>query len=413
MYTDASGTLQQDETAVATVPAAGASCDGDEEVADYTGIQAEACGYDTIPRDHQITLSGGGTESVYYQNGGETFTTVPPTSFDPATAEATQLAEYGYPPRPADTGSDAYANWVDEVGGTRVTPKAFLLEAKQDKTPKTPKAPGSCLTTGGLKDPVPNPCDTGQSGPGFIGGFAKGVRNGTETNFSYQEISTTYIEPDGTADTNCDSGSWKNQVMFLAGLGGLGYADRPSTKGETIGEVGTTPSGTGNKDDKSAYVPPNYAFAEISNGGNDSLIPITPLFKTAEGRTEHATVTYIPPNSGNSAGYYFYISDGTQNAPLTHYDPRMVGGNQSAEFFIERPTLKYGPGGNSWLWHFYQLNVLLLETDLGSIDPTGAKTQDFQMWNSASPRVQYDTHESGGTSASGKSDVFHSNWHTC
>jgi hypothetical protein len=93
----------------------------------YSADQLESCGY-TVYQATVSPLPGGGEQYSYSgQNGIFASTAMPPSGFDPTTASAAQLAEYGYPPRPAPPQSDA--TWTEMVSIPRSQPEPFLAQA--------------------------------------------------------------------------------------------------------------------------------------------------------------------------------------------------------------------------------------------------------------------------------------------
>lgn len=68
------------------------------------------CKDGVYPVQKVLSLKGGGNAYVYDVAGVRTTDLVPPAGFDPLTASASQLAEYGYPPRPS--GGQALKTWM-------------------------------------------------------------------------------------------------------------------------------------------------------------------------------------------------------------------------------------------------------------------------------------------------------------
>lgn len=81
----------------------------------YAPSALQSCGYDAWPLTSTTALPGGGEAYAYDEGSGDVVTTiVPPSSFQPLTATAAQLAEYGFPPRPA-AGTPTYTDWFKEM----------------------------------------------------------------------------------------------------------------------------------------------------------------------------------------------------------------------------------------------------------------------------------------------------------
>jgi len=94
----------------------------------YTRAALAACGIRTFARTAVRAMPGGGTSYDYSMDGGTVRTYVPPAAFDPSTATAAQLNEYGFPPRPTDPG--ALRRWRTEMSNWKGTapPAPFLAE---------------------------------------------------------------------------------------------------------------------------------------------------------------------------------------------------------------------------------------------------------------------------------------------
>lgn len=70
-----------------------------------------ACDLVAYPVASVTQLPGGGTETTYATPGAPQSEITPPASFDPGTASAAQLAEYGIPPEPAASDATGQAQW--------------------------------------------------------------------------------------------------------------------------------------------------------------------------------------------------------------------------------------------------------------------------------------------------------------
>lgn len=95
----------------------------------YTQAAVSACGYQTFPLAAVRALPGGGSSYKYRVNGATVRFYVPPANFDPRTAAAAKLNEYGFPSRP--TGHAALSRWRTHMSGWKgaVTPPPFLAES--------------------------------------------------------------------------------------------------------------------------------------------------------------------------------------------------------------------------------------------------------------------------------------------
>ncbi len=77
----------------------------------YTQSALKSCGYTIVEATKAVALPGGGT-GQFYADGSEQL--VPPPDFNPLTATAAQLDEYGIPPQPT-TDLVAAAKWQTEM----------------------------------------------------------------------------------------------------------------------------------------------------------------------------------------------------------------------------------------------------------------------------------------------------------
>jgi hypothetical protein len=93
----------------------------------YSRAAVSGCGYRTFPRKAIKPLPGGGHAYVYVENGHTVKFLVPPAGFQPATATAAQLAEYGLPARPKNQAD--LAHWDAQMSKARsAVPPPFLTE---------------------------------------------------------------------------------------------------------------------------------------------------------------------------------------------------------------------------------------------------------------------------------------------
>ena len=122
----AGGLLQQGVRDTEPLSTGALTCDTTADVLADSAAMAQACGADVSPRDHLVSLQGGGAESVFYDEGSETDQIQPPAGFNPTSATDSQLDEYGFPPRPNEGDSAAYALWLAQVSNIAFdTPRAF------------------------------------------------------------------------------------------------------------------------------------------------------------------------------------------------------------------------------------------------------------------------------------------------
>jgi hypothetical protein len=109
-----------------------ADCSSSFNPYQYTQAEVSACGYSTFSRlATRAAVAGGGSTYEYNMNGRIVRTYVPPAGFRPDSATDTQLAAYGFPPRPADPA--ALTVWQNEMStwkGSAPAP-SFLAETHE------------------------------------------------------------------------------------------------------------------------------------------------------------------------------------------------------------------------------------------------------------------------------------------
>jgi Peptidase A4 family len=166
-----------------------------------------ACGDRLMPRKSITSLPGGGQEDNYETPQGiQLSVTVPPASFDAATASAAELTRYGIPEAPP-AGSPEYAKWKQMIDEPIhfVTPPSTLVEV-----------------------PLESSRTEAQSAP-----------PGTSSPWGTDTLSSDDIAP-SLAPTNAAEGSEKNWSGYLnwGGEGkftqATGYFIDPSTKNKTL-----------------------------------------------------------------------------------------------------------------------------------------------------------------------------------
>ena len=110
---------------IATPPS---NCSSSFDPYNYTQAAVASCGYPVFAQTAANAMPGGGTSYAYNLNGSTVTFYVPPAGFDPATATAAQLNEYGFPPQPTDPG--ALKLWQQEMSNWQGTtpPPPFLTE---------------------------------------------------------------------------------------------------------------------------------------------------------------------------------------------------------------------------------------------------------------------------------------------
>ena len=85
------------------------------------GVPGSSLPCTSVAPSSMSVLPNGATQYVYNLPGGAATTLVPSATLDPLSATNDQLLANGYPPRPADTASAAYAQWSQVVQNYQVT----------------------------------------------------------------------------------------------------------------------------------------------------------------------------------------------------------------------------------------------------------------------------------------------------
>jgi hypothetical protein len=96
--------------AVGSVSSHGVRCSGAFNPYGARRALLAACGEHVAPLVAERSLPGGGKSYTYDVDGVNETTPIAPRGFDPVTASAAKLAEYGFPPRPA--GGRALKTWL-------------------------------------------------------------------------------------------------------------------------------------------------------------------------------------------------------------------------------------------------------------------------------------------------------------
>jgi hypothetical protein len=246
----------------------------------FTPAQLSACGITTFPQASTNGLAAGGSTVNYTVNGALVQILIPPAGFDPSTATATQLDQYGFPPPPKDPA--AVAQWkamLSTWAGSAPAPP-FLAETTQ-----------TADTT--LSDNWSGYEVTGPSGQ-----FTLAQAHYDEPTFGSSRCST-------------------NEESTWAGIGGAHL-------GDPLGQAGTAHNEPG--------LANHQAWWEVVPDVNTVAINLT----TAAGHHFFTSTRRI------TGGYQFFVEDvatnTTQavNAMINHYS------GDSAEAIAERPTTSSG-----------------------------------------------------------------------
>src|SRR5690349_13638285 len=87
---------------IASSAAAPPDCSSSFTPYSFTPAQLSTCGITTFPQDGTNGLAAGGSTVNYTVDGALIQILIPPAGFDPSTASAAQLDQYGFPPQPKD-----------------------------------------------------------------------------------------------------------------------------------------------------------------------------------------------------------------------------------------------------------------------------------------------------------------------
>ncbi len=244
----------------------------------YTQAAVSACGYRTFPLLAVNALPGGGSSYDYRVNGARVRFYVAPKGFDPSTATAAKLNEYGFPPRPTHADAAALSRWQAQMEAWKgaVTPPPFLSETHVSN------------------DSVTSPNWSGYAVTGSAG--------------TYTHAEAWFIEPQyysSRCSTNAES-TW-------AGLGGY--------YGDDLGQDGTAHNEPGLGD--------GQAWWEIVPGYN--AVPVN-LYGHYPYQFD-ASVRWL----GNAYRFYMYDYDSGTTVALDVGSSTYSG--DSAEAIAERPTI--------------------------------------------------------------------------
>jgi hypothetical protein len=272
-------------TAAASAPAGstiGPPCNSSFDPYAYSRAAVAACGYTTFRLSALKGLAGGGRGYVYDENGTEAEIMVAPRGFDPMTATASQLAEYGFPSRPS--GPAGRASWNAEMGHAHpAAAPPFLAETH---------ARSSYTDQYSLN----------------WSGYAAGGSDG-----KFTEAEAYYYEPSYYPDS-CSSSS----AVDWAGIGGY-YKNSP------LGQDGTAFGVPG--------MAAHQAWWELY-----PINDIQPVNLTATiGYIVDASVEWI--RRGTDTYYAFYVENTRSGAYVAlQYHTSSYDG-RSAEAITERPTI--------------------------------------------------------------------------
>lgn len=255
-------------------------------------VATSGTGGSVAPLEAKSPLSGGGTMYTYDVSGMKVHSPVPPAGFDPVTASAAKLAEYGFPTRPA--GGQALRTW---------------LAAMQKAHPAT--APDH-LT---VWHPALRPAVS--AGPAFSTVDSSNWSGNMATSEKYTNVYGTWLEP-SIAEAECPADYQMESTW--AGLGGWNTQTLVQA-GTQYGEGQLFGSGLSN----------HQAWYEMINGTTNDFVPL-PVTATVGGEM------YVNIYRASSTGYNIYVENeytgvywGINFVSFSPYD------GSTAEFIEEDP----------------------------------------------------------------------------
>jgi hypothetical protein len=284
--------------AVASVSAgSGAHCPRTFNVYRVSRSLLAPCGVHVIPLLAEHPLPGGGKVFIYGIDGFRLRSSVPPAGFDPVSASAARLAEYGLPPRPR--GGQALRSWLAAMRKAHpAKPPAFLADLHPFGTPP----------------PRPNSPDAAMQEPTFAGNVA--------INETYTNVYADWLEP-SIAKAEC--GTPQEEATWAGIGGGIATSDALLQAGTQYGE---------NQPGTATPLAPHQAFIQgMSDKLGDILMP-TNVTATVGGEM------YVNIFRASSSGYDVYIENeytgvSWDDAPWVPYSPY---DGDSAEFIVEDPN---------------------------------------------------------------------------
>lgn len=247
-------------------------------------------------------LEDGGSLYMYTVAGHVERAAYPPATFNPLTASAGALEEYGLPPRPG--GGVALQQWTQLFSGaTFAQPATRLIMVPNESTTSVGTPTGACLYSSTTVTNVRTPIWAG-----YVNHHAANA---------YTDAGVAYTEPTTTSSVPCGA----EAVSIWAGIGGYGSA--------SVIQDGTLSSDPAEGWSHLVWYE-DYPDAAVSAGTNISA-----------GDYVDAVVHYNS-TTGNAT---YIVKDVTTNqivlskqVPAPHYN------GDTAEYIVERPGKTNGPG---------------------------------------------------------------------
>jgi hypothetical protein len=262
---------------IASSATAPPDCSSSFDPYSFTPAQLATCGFTTFPQASTNGLAAGGSAVNYTVNGALVQILVPPAGFDPSTASAAQLDQYGFPPQPKDPA--ALAGW----------------QALMSAWTGAAAAPPFLAETTATSDTVTKTNWSGYAVTGPSGQFTQASANYDEPTFGSSRCST-------------------NSETTWAGIGGF-------SSNSALGQDGTAHNVVG--------LANHQAWWEVLPGVAMTAINLT----TAAGHNFFASTRRI------TGGYQFFVEDEATgssqalNVMINNYS------GTSAEAIAERPNI--------------------------------------------------------------------------
>jgi hypothetical protein len=334
-------------------------CHGSFSAYEYTRAALEECGIATYPAT-VTTLRGGGHLYSYYAPDGSLFakTALPPTGFDPMGADAAQLAEYGYPPRPA--GAAEMAGWERLVSVPRSTPEPFMpnlagfgfsaSRASSNWSGYITKEGGFTYSEADYTEPSFNNSVCGESAAVTWAGIGGGP-NATEGSALFQ---------DGTAHSNNYSIGFSNHQPWWEIATGESSTAQAFPQGGTAAP-GDSMTAIANDESEPGYV----SFTVVDYTSNKTWQDIvarkgaTPKPATAEMIAERPKINKkLAPHLSDFGTLYFNSDEADQETIehwLTSFSTEflyMTAGGKAGERWLAYPSEELGQyGGFTDTWY--------------------------------------------------------------
>lgn len=251
------------------------------------------CGDQIFPLRHIERLPGGGKAYIYDVNGVRSVTRTPPPGFNPLTASASRLVEYGYPPKPS--GGQALRSWRTIVHNAHfITPPKYMVGIPERLTPR--QLP--------VLHPNRIPGYKVYDNPIWAGNMA--------TTHTYRDVYANWLEP----STHINYCSSPNSEGMWVGLGGA----NTSTLAQAGTAVGIHPNGLND----------HQAWYELINGSTNVFATL-PVTATVGGE-------FTSEVDRVSGGYYIFVKNDYTGASWNGTPGFSPYDGSTAEAIVEDPA---------------------------------------------------------------------------